>query len=77
MYRDANMDYALLDSREEIGFYPWLWHAVPNDTKYSVAWEQLFDEEGFNTGTFAKIHRIEVFVYIFNFNLYRIWTRNM
>lgn len=54
IFRDDNIDYSLLDSREEIGFYPWLWHVVPNDSKYSVAWDQLFDTEGFNTGTYKE-----------------------
>jgi len=38
-----------LDTREEIGFYPWRWQIPDNRHNFSIAWEQLFDLNGFNS----------------------------
>jgi hypothetical protein len=48
-FRENNPHYDFLDTREEIGFYPWRW-GVPDDRlNFSVVWKQLFDLKGFNS----------------------------
>ena len=49
LFRDNNPTHALLDTREEIGFYPWRF-SVPDDRhNFSVAFDELFDKQGFDT----------------------------
>ncbi|ODM90461.1 Beta-L-arabinobiosidase [Orchesella cincta] len=50
MYRDENPNNELLESRENIGFFPWRFGVPdPQDPKYELAWEHLFDSQGFNS----------------------------
>jgi glycogen debranching enzyme len=50
VYREDNPSLDLLDTREEIGFFPWRWAIPPVGVEeYEEAWEQLFDPQGFNT----------------------------
>jgi len=48
-FRFENPNNALLDTREEIGFYPWRWHVPDERHNFSTAWEQLFDMNGFDS----------------------------
>ncbi|CAL8085948.1 unnamed protein product [Orchesella dallaii] len=50
VFREDNPSYELLDTREEIGFFPWRF-GVPNfqESIYERAWEHLFDPQGFNS----------------------------
>lgn len=47
--RDGNPNLELVESREEIGFYPWKYGVPDNTTDAATAWEQFFDPMGFNT----------------------------
>ncbi|ODM98341.1 Beta-L-arabinobiosidase [Orchesella cincta] len=50
VFREDNPNYELLDTREEIGFYPWRFGVPdPQEPKYALAWEHLFDPQGFNS----------------------------
>ncbi|CAL8125673.1 unnamed protein product [Orchesella dallaii] len=50
MMREDNPNNELLDSREEIGFFPWRFGVIPQeDPKYQLAWEHLFDPQGFDS----------------------------
>jgi len=40
-------DGSLSPAREEIGYIPWMFELPDHDKKYSVAWAQLTDPEGF------------------------------
>ncbi|CAG7826701.1 unnamed protein product [Allacma fusca] len=48
-FKDNNPNFELLDSREEIGFFPWQYRIPGNTSEYVEAWEQLFDAQGFGT----------------------------
>ncbi|ODM95227.1 Beta-L-arabinobiosidase [Orchesella cincta] len=50
MFRENNTNNELLDTREEIGLFPWRFGVPdPEDPKYARAWEHLFDPQGFNS----------------------------
>ncbi|CAL8144772.1 unnamed protein product [Orchesella dallaii] len=50
MFRENNTNNELLDTREEIGLFPWRFGVPdPTDPKYARAWEHLFDPQGFNS----------------------------
>ncbi len=49
IFRLDNPSNALLDTREEVGFYPWRWQVPDNRHNFSIALDQLFDEHGFDS----------------------------
>ncbi|ODN03661.1 Beta-L-arabinobiosidase [Orchesella cincta] len=50
MFREDNPNNELLDTREEIGLFPWRFGVPdPEDPKYARAWEHLFDPQGFDS----------------------------
>lgn len=49
MYREDNPNNELLDTREEIGFFPWRFGLPDQDEKYAAAWQELFENRGFET----------------------------
>jgi hypothetical protein len=49
IFRFDNPSNALLDTREEVGFYPWRWQVPDDRHNFSIALDQLFDEHGFDS----------------------------
>ncbi|CAG2115456.1 unnamed protein product, partial [Medioppia subpectinata] len=49
MQRENNTNHTLLDTREEVGLYPWRFSVPDERHNYSLAFDQLFNPEGFGT----------------------------
>ncbi|CAG2177037.1 unnamed protein product, partial [Oppiella nova] len=49
MQRENNPNNTLLDTREEVGLYPWRFNVPDGRTNFSLAFSQLFDSQGFDS----------------------------
>ncbi|XP_054152490.1 beta-L-arabinobiosidase-like [Oppia nitens] len=49
MQRENNPNNELLDTREEVGLYPWRYGVPDNQFNYSLALNQLYDQQGMGT----------------------------
>ena len=47
--RENNPNHVLLDTKEEVGFYPWRFNVPDDRLNFSVVFNDLFDKTGFNT----------------------------